>query len=431
MLNVRNRVVVVGAGYGGLRVAQRLGRYFHHQERGELVVVDQHDYHLHEVKLHQVTAASIEPERVTIPFDRLIDDRQIQFLQARVTGFDYARKTVFTDSSEITYDTLVVALGSETDFFGIPGMEQYALTLKSLDEAIRIREHIRNAFASTLNLQDVDGRRTLLTFVVGGGGFTGTELAAELADWLPSLCQNYRVDRRDVRLMVVEAGPSILPGFDPELVDKALKVLARKGIQVILSTPVVEAGSHHIRLKSGETITTNTIIWTGGVRGRPLVSNSGLTTGSRGRVVVNPYLESVDYPGVYIVGDSALVVDHATNRPVAPSAQVALEEAAAVADNIRAALEGQPRRAFEPHLRGEFVSLGRDNGVGVLGGIKLSGRLAILLKRVNEYRYLVEIGGLTLAWRYLVGTPPARAERATGALQESSDGIDQRRRVSK
>ncbi|MFQ5836345.1 MAG: NAD(P)/FAD-dependent oxidoreductase [Candidatus Bathyarchaeia archaeon] len=392
----KTQVVILGAGYGGLYTALKLERLLKRRQHWKILLIDQNDYHQLKTELYGVVAKKKTFEAVTVPFRNLLKHKRISFMHAKATHIEFAQKIVMTTQGKVKYDELVIAVGSETEFFGIPGLKEHTFTLESMEDAQRIRSHIQKMFTHSAYEADEKVRRTRLTFVVGGGGFTGVELATELADYIAKLAKEADIGKEEPRLIVVEAGGSVLPGFDFKLVNRASQVLKSKGTKLMLKTPVVAFEGNTIQLKTGEEIQTKTLIWTGGVRANALVAKSGLKCGPRGRVVVNPFLESVDYAGVYVVGDNSLVLDSATGRPLAPTAQLALQQAETVAFNIYAELTGKRRKRFTPKVVGQFVSLGRHEAVGWVWKFRISGFLAWFLKRLSVLRYLYSIGGLKL-----------------------------------
>ncbi len=397
MTTNKRQVIILGAGYGGLRTALKLEGLLKTKKDWRILLVDQYDYHQLKTELHEVAANRTDFQTITIPIAELIKGKKIDFLQAEAISIDFDQSIATTNRGKIKYDKLVIALGSETEFFGIPKLSKQAFTLSSADDATLIRNHIRDMFAQARDEKDERRRRALLTVVVGGGGFTGVELATELIEYMYELCEEFRIAEAKPQLIVIEAGESILPGFDPELIDVAQRAMKSKGIRLMLRTPCVSAEEDFVNLKTGEKILTHTLIWTGGVRACDLVAEAGLKYGSRSRVVVNPFLESVDHVGVYVIGDDALVLDPVTNRPMAPTAQLALQQADYVALNIYAEISGRRRVRYKPEISGQFVSLGGRNAVGWVWRFKVTGFPAWFLKRITLVRYLFSLGKFRVA----------------------------------
>lgn len=392
----KKQIVILGAGYGGLRTALMLEKLLKRNPSWLILLVDRFDLHQLKTELHELAAERIGIEAVAIPIAKLIKNRNIEFLQAEAIDIDFTHHAITTSRGKISYDKLVIALGSETEFFGIPGLDKHAFTLTSVDDAMRINAHVHEMFDRAKGEADAAKRQTMLTFVVGGGGFTGVELATELVDYASRLSKRFGIPQQETRVIVIEAEDRILPGFDSELVSQAQKIMIAKGIRLMLKTPCVSIEDDYVKLKTGEGITTRTLIWTGGVRACDLVAEAGLKYGPRGRVVINQYLESVDHPDVYVIGDNALVLDPVTNRPLAPSAQLALQQAEVAAVNLSAEIKGVRRVRYVPKVAGEFVSLGGRNAVGWVWRFRVTGIVAWLLKRLSVVRYLYSLGGLRL-----------------------------------
>lgn len=396
MASARRKVVIFGAGYGGLRTALKLEQLLRRDPNWQILLIDRYNYHQLKTEIHEVAAGRITPKAATIPIATLIRGRKIEFTQAEIVGIDFDQRMLSSSHGEIRYDILVMASGSETQFFGIPGLQQSSFSLSSVEDALHIREHIHDMFAQARTETDEAKKKALLTVVIGGGGFTGVELATELRDYLRKLSKKFGMGQDEAHLIVIEARDSILPGFDLDLISYAQQVMTNKGITLKLKTPCVSAEPSRARLKTGEEILTYTIIWTGGIQACEIVADSGLKQGASGRIIVNSYLESIDHPEVYVVGDSALVLDLVTHRPLAPTAQLALQQAEIAAVNIYADVKGLKRMRYVPKIAGQFVSLGGRNAVGWVWRFKVTGLTAWFLKRMTLVRYYYSIGGLRL-----------------------------------
>ncbi len=401
------RILILGGGYGGLNVALELERRLSRSpdRDWEIVLVDRYRYHQHIILLHEVAANSIAPRDAIVPFSRLLRGRRITFLQGRVSAADLEQHQLFVEGQGVPYQQLVIALGSETDFFGIPGLEESAFTLKSVEQALGIKAQVERAFARARDATAQD-RQKMLTFVVGGAGFTGVEIAGELADWLPDLAGSNDIPNAEIRMLLIEASRTILPGFGRRAMGLARKLLLERGVELRLGSPVVRAEAESVHLASGEAIPTSTLIWVGGVKAPAELAAWGLEVGSRGRAVVNEYLESTNHPRVWVLGDSALVLDPSTGQPLPPSAQLALQQADLVAGNIAADLGYGRHREFRPAPTGDVISVGRDDAVATFGPVVFNGRQARLLKEAIALRYYYRIGGPGLALRKLPGGWP-------------------------
>jgi len=392
----KTHIVILGGGYGGLSAALELDRLLKNRQDYRILLIDGKEDHQVKADLHLVAAERKTEKAITIPFRKILQNRKIEFMRAEVLSIDFAHKNVLTTEGKVRYDKLVIALGSETEYFGIPGLKEHALTLTSIDDALRIRNHIRDMFAKSVTSSDEKNSRAMLTFVVGGGGFTGVELATELTDYIAKLAEEAKMDRDETRLIVVEAEDTILPGFDIKLADRVIHVLESRGIELMLRKPVVAFDGNTVQLRTGEKIDTKTLIWTGGVRSNAVAADSGLETGSHGRIVINPFSESVDYAGVYAIGDNSLVLDPSTSRPLAPTGQLTLQQAKIAAFNIYAELMGKRRKRFTPHIVGQFVCLGRREAAGWVWKFSVFGFFAWFLKQIRLLMYFHYIGGLKL-----------------------------------
>lgn len=397
------RIVVLGAGYGGITCALRLARWVR-RRRGEgaveLILVDRNPYHLLETRLHEAAARGVE---VTIPIAGLIRDRGIRFVAGEVEELDLAAKRVRVVGGELEYDVLVVALGSKTAYYGIPGLEEHAFALKTLEDAQSLKANVERRLAEALGEADVARRRWLRRVVIGGGGLTGVELAMELAERIEELTGRRLGEEEGGEVVVLEAGERLLPGSDRKIGERAAKLLRERRVQVVTGVRVEGVGPDEVRLSTGEVLRAGTIVWTGGVQVADLLRRSGAETGRQGRVLVEETLEVKGFPGVYAIGDAALAVNPRTGEPVPMAAQFALQQGRLAAENIIARLEGRPARAYQPRVLGEVVSLGRHLAVGWLalgwfGRLRFAGFLMSLLKRAIAEKHLLLLWKERKAW---------------------------------
>jgi len=387
------RIVILGAGYGGIVTALRLQKELHYNE-ADVTLVNKHDYHFLTTQLHMPAAGTEDPDHVRVDISKLIDEFKIDFVKSTVVEIrPYDRKVILEDGT-LSYDYLVVALGGEPETFGIPGLKEHALSIRSLNSVRLIREHIEYRFAQ---FKKDSSRPELLTVVVGGAGFTGIEFLGELADRVPVLCKEFDVDPKLVKIYNVEAAPTALPGFDPDLVEYAVRVLEKKGVTFKLGVAIKECLPEAVVLANGETIRAGTIIWSGGIRGNRLLDEAGFET-VRGRVKVDPYLRSPQFENVFVIGDCSLVVGE-DGKPYPPTAQIATQQGATCAYNLTAVIRNEPMKPFKPQIRGTVASLGKGEAIGVVGKYKLKGRIAALAKKMIDMRYLFMIGGVPLVLR--------------------------------
>lgn len=382
-------VVILGAGYGGLLTALQTRRLLT-SSAARITIVDRNPYHQLVTELHQPAAGSKKEHQVRLPLEKLLKGKKIDILLGDIENIKLDEHAVyFSDGSKISYDYLVVGLGSETEYFGIPGLKEHSFILKSVKDAQKINNHIETCIQE----YKTTGDKGNLTFAIGGAGLTGIELVGEMADNVPSLFKKHGVDPSLIKLLSIEAAPSILPGFPQSLIDRAKSSLEARGVRFLTGVPIVQAEPGKIHLKSGEVIESKTLIWTGGVRGHSVVANSGLATEPRGRAQLNAHLESVSHPHVFVVGDSAIVIGP-NGRPYPPTAQLAWQMGEHVGRQIHGMMKGSKLEVFVPHFDGTLASLGHRDGIGMIGDAKLQikGKPALWVKSGSNLRYLNAIG---------------------------------------
>ncbi len=373
--------------------ATRLQKQMNYNE-AEVTLVNKYDYHYLTTWLHEPAAGTSHHERAKVDLKDVLDLDKIGFIQGTVQSIKpEEKKVLLEDGTELDFDYLVIGLGSEPETFGIQGLKEHAFSIRSIDSVRMIREHIEYMFSRYNN---EEGHPEYLTFVVGGAGFTGIEFVGELADRIPELCREFDVDPKQVRIINIEAAPTALPGFDPELVNYAMDVLKRKGVEFLINTPIKECHPNGVILANGEEIKSGTVIWTGGVRGNHIVEESGIEV-MRGRVKVDEYLRAPGHDNIFVVGDCSLIINDEAGRPYPPTAQIATQQGFNCAYNLLASIRGGELKPFKPEIKGTLASLGRGEAIGVVGNKKLLGGSAALMKKVSDLRYLFILGGISLA----------------------------------
>ena len=389
-------IVILGAGYGGLLTALTARKYLNKDE-AQITVVNQFPTHQIITELHRLAGGTISEQAVSMPLEKLFKGKDVNLVISKVESFSVDKKEVkLANGSSLSYDALVVALGSQTGFFGIPGLEENSMVLKSVNDANKIYRHIEDrirAYAQTKNEADA-------TIVIGGGGLTGVELIGEIVDNFPKVAKQYGVDFKDLKIKLVEAGPKILPVLPDHLIERATASLEARGVEFLTGLPVtgVEAGAegNKISLKDGSTIVANTLVWTGGVAALPIVGESGLEA-DRGKATINEYLQSTSHNDVFVVGDASVVLPPEGGRPLyAPTAQVAWQMGETAGYNLFAYLNNQKMDKFKAVNSGTLASLGRKDAVATVGGnnTSLKGLPATLMKEASNIRYLSHIKAL-------------------------------------
>lgn len=394
------KIVILGAGYGGLMTVTRLQKQLGVNE-AELVLVNKNDYHYETTWLHEASAGTLHHDRVRYDIREVIDTQKVEFVQATVEEIKAEENRVILSTGEIAYDYLVISLGAESETFGIKGLKEYAFSISNVNAARQLREHIEYQFA-TYNTEE-EKKDERLSIVVGGAGFTGIEFLGELANRIPKLCKEYDVDIHKVKLICVEAAPMVLPGFDPELVDYAVSYLEKKGVEFRIGTAIKEAIPGGIIVGKGEEeveeIKAETVVWAAGVRGNSVIEKSGIEA-MRGRVKVQLDLRVPGKENLFIIGDCSLIINEEINRPYPPTAQIAMQQGELCARNIAALIRGKSElETFEFDNKGTVCSLGEDEAIGTAFGKKFYGAKASFLKKMVDNRALYMIGGPSMVFK--------------------------------
>ncbi|MBO0992046.1 NAD(P)/FAD-dependent oxidoreductase [Bacillus sp. SD088] len=396
----RPKIVVLGAGYGGLMTVTQLQKYLGNND-ADIVLVNKNDYHYETTWLHEASAGTLHHDRVRYDISKVINPGKVNFVQKTVTKIEPESKKVILEDEELSYDYLVVALGAAPETFGIQGLDKYAFSIVNVNAARQIREHIEYQFATYKVEGEKDPER--LTIVVGGAGFTGIEFLGELGNRIPELCKEYDIDQKLVKIVCVEAAPTALPGFDPELVQYAMANLQKKGVEFMIGTAIKEATPDGIVVAKGEDeteeIKAQTVVWAAGVRGNPIVEESGFEN-MRGRVKVDQYLRAPGYEDVFIIGDCALIINEEINRPFPPTAQISMQQGELLARNFTKLINGNTDlQTFSFDNKGTVCSLGDDDAIGVVFGKKVTGTKASFMKKMIDNRALLMIGGVPLTMK--------------------------------
>lgn len=396
----RKKVLVLGAGYAGLQTVTKLQKLVSNQDV-DVTLINKNDYHYEATWLHEASAGTLNYEDALYPITNVIDRNKVNFVKAEVTKINKDAKTVETSNGVFEYDILVVALGFESETFGIEGMKEHALQIENINTSRRIAKHIEDKFANYAASKEKDEND--LAILLGGAGFTGVELLGELTERIPELCKKYGVDQSKVKITCVEAAPKMLPMFSENLVNYVVKYLEERGVEFKISTPIVACNEKGFVVKVNDeeqTLEANTAIWAAGVRGSKLMEES-FDGVKRGRIVVKDDLSIDNYDDIFVIGDcSAVMAGEGDNkRPLPTTAQIAMQQGEHLAKNIKNIFNGEKTEPFAYDDKGTVCSLGSHDGVGVVMGREITGKKAAFMKKVIDTRAIFKIGGIGLAYK--------------------------------
>jgi NADH dehydrogenase len=391
------RIVVLGGGFGGMSAAQTLERITRKRRDLEVTLVSQSNFLLFTPMLAEVASSALEAQHIAAPIRAACPFTS--FIHGDVQQIDTEKRQVLVQSrrsavpQRVSYDHLVLAMGSVPNFYGLPGLAEHAITLKTLEDAVGLRHRVLSQLERADHESDVNVRQRLLTFVVAGGGFAGAETIAELYDLVSSVRRYYQNLRPgDARFVLVHSRDRILPELSAELGAYALEKLSARGIEFRLGRRVAAAAKGSVTLDDGTLIACEAFVWTAGNQPNPLLATMGAEKNRAGQVVVDATLQSPDTPGIWAVGDGAQVPDLTNEgRPCPPTAQHALRQGKRVALNILATIDGRTPKPFRYRATGSLVGLGHRTAAAEIRGLKFSGLLAWFMWRTI---YLSKLPGL-------------------------------------
>src|SRR5438874_11353568 len=392
----KKRIIILGGGFGGVYAAIHLEKLLARQSAVEISLVSRDNFFLFTPMLHEIAASDLEITNIVNPLRKLL--RKVEVLVGDVNEIDLANKRVLISRGhsnrieQLDYDHLVIALGSVTNFYDLPGLGELAVAMKSLRDAIQLRAQILQHLEEANSEGDPAERRSLLTFMVAGGGFAGVETVAAVNDFVRDALPFYPALAEDMlRVMLVHSGPVILPELGESLGRYSEKVLERRGVEIRLNTRVKSLTENKVFLADGVAIPSRTLVWTAGTVPSPLISPLPCAK-QRGRIAVNQFLQVPDWSDVWAVGDCAFVPDIKNpGKSHPPTAQHAIREGKVVAQNIAAALLGRPGKPFSFKTIGLLASIGRRTGVARIFGYNFSGFFAWWIWRTI---YLSKLPGL-------------------------------------
>ena len=398
----RRRVVIVGAGFGGLSLAKDLK-----DSNFDVTLIDRHNYHLFQPLLYQVATAGLSPAEIASPIRNILrDQKNATVILADVSGIDLAHKEIIADGRRIPYDTLVLATGAEHAYFGHDEWAPFAPGLKTIDDATYLRRRILLAFEHAETEPDPIERQRLLNFVVVGGGPTGVEMAGAIAELAKrALASDFRtIDPRSARIILVEAGPRLLTPFDPKLSESAKRSLEQLGVEVRLNAAVTGCSDTAVAI-GDERIETRTIMWAAGVKASPAARWLGVEGDRAGRVKVEADLSVKGLPDVFVLGDTALLSGD-DGRPLPGVAPVAKQQGQYLAALLTARAAGRTLPPFRYRDFGSLATIGRKRAIFERGRLKFTGLFAWLLWSLAHVYFLIGfrnrlVVAMSWAWSYV------------------------------
>ena len=399
---MEKKIIVLGGGYAGVLTAKKLAKRFKKDDHVKITLIDKNRYHTMLTELHEVAANRVEEDSIRISLRRIFAGRKVEVVTDAISKIDYEAQTLQGELAVYSYDYLVVASGSQPAFFGIPGAAEYTYKLWSYNDAMRLKAHTTKVFEAAMNETDPVNKRRLLTFYVSGAGFTGVEMAGELAEWCESLCEQFEIEREEVRIIEVDMLDRVVPVLTPKLSIKAQRRLEKMGVTVILKAAIQAIGPGYIEYKKDDKIIrdeTATVIWTAGTEGAQIAKDSsGVKQVGRGRIAADPYLRAEGYDNVFLVGDSMFYKPEGAAMPVPQMVENCEHSAAEVAHNLTVAVTGQGEmKAYHPTFHGVMVCIGGRYGLALVGTdkwkIALPSFLAMFTKHFINIIYFIQVLG--------------------------------------
>jgi NADH dehydrogenase len=417
----KQNILILGAGYAGIKAAQNLSKKFKNDSSTEITLIDQNNYHTLLTEIHEVAGNRINPDSAKISLSNIFADTKVNLVKDKITNIDREEQIVSSDNQDYNYDYLVMGVGSEPTYFNIPGLKEHSFSLWSLEDAQQINNHIRKMFQLAAQESNLAKRKELLTFLIGGGGFTGVETAGEIAEWIDELCQQYDIPKQEVDIKLIEAQDGILPTLSQKRIEVAEEYLTNQlGVEILTTSAIcrVEEDSVYIDYCTAEDdtvvnneepqesdiISSRTLIWNGGIKANQLVEDTGLELEDRNRIAVNKHLQTSD-PKIYAIGDNSHF-ETENNSSLPQIVEAAIQAGECAAENIYAQINDQELEEFNQNLHGVVASLGANYAVAefkITSSITLPliGFLAMLSKHMINFHYLFSVTGFQGIFDYI------------------------------
>jgi NADH dehydrogenase len=405
-------IVILGAGYAGILTAKKLAKKFRKDDTVHITIIDKNPFHTMLTELHEVAAGRVDEDSIKISLAKVFAGRKVDVRLDTAVSIDYDNKTVNGVSNNYPYDYLVLAAGSKPTYYGIPGAEEHSFKLWSFDDAVLLKNHILDIFRKASRMSNEADRRKLLTFYIVGAGFTGVEMAGELAEYVPILCEKYEIERDEVTIVNADAMPRVVPILTEKLSAKVEKRLNKMGVEVMLNTNVCEVGKGYIELEKDGNVTrkfVGTVIWTAGIESADITEEAAkrLQSTKRGRIKTDAYCRSLDDVSIYIAGDNMFYIPEGENEPVPQMVENCEQCADIIAHNIFSTISGKGElKEYKPSFHGIMVSIGGRYGVARVGlpnrMINLPSFFAMFTKHFINIVYFVQVLGWNKVFSYLL-----------------------------
>ncbi len=408
---MNTRIVIIGAGYAGILTAKKLAKKFKKNKAVNITIIDRNPFHTMLTELHEVVANRVDEDGIKIGLKKVFAGRKVEIVLDNIESIDFNNHIAIGANKKYNYDYLVLAAGSKPTYFGIPGAQEHSYKLWSYEDAVKLKDHIHNVFRKAACEGNLEEKKKLLSFYVVGAGFTGVEMAGELAEYVPILCQKHEIDRELVNIYNVDILKRTVPILPEKLSNKVEKRLNKMGVKLMLNSGVSGIGTDYIEVKSNDKVNrynTSTVIWAAGIESSDITNHAAkaLESGNRGRIKLDSYLRSVDDDHVYVVGDNMLFTAEGEEKPVPQMVENCEQSAATAAKNINCAVTGKGQMSvYKPAFHGMMVSIGGRYGVARVGlpksMINLPSFLAMFVKHFINIVYFIQLLGWNKVFSYL------------------------------
>lgn len=408
---MKSKIVIVGAGYAGILTAKKLAKKFKKNDDVSITIIDRNPFHTMLTELHEVAANRVDEDSIKISLKKVFAGRKVNVVLDNIKSIDFKNHLIVGENQKYNYDYIVIAAGSQPTYFGVTGAEEFSHKLWSYEDAVKLKDHIHNTFRKAARETNLEETKKLLSFYIVGAGFTGVEMAGELAEYVPILCEKFEIDRSLVTICNVDILSRPVPILPEKVSDKVERRMKKMGITVMLNTSVCGIGPDFIDVKAGEACsryTAGTVIWTAGIESADITNEAAKTLQSenRGRLKLDAFLRSQDNENVYVVGDNMFYIPEGEERPVPQMVENCEHSADTAAHNIGCAITGKGEMSeYKPSFHGVMVCVGGRYGVARVGlpnlMFNLPSFLAMLSKHFINIIYFIQVLGWNKVFSYL------------------------------